>query len=249
MKILVEKEVIDQALEALIEAKVVAERYQNAEKREQAITALREALAEQAECKECGAKQAQIDRLMLEYCPDEMTPEQVQEWVANQKFVQEQEPVAEALRLSEEAIEYARQGGKIGSGIYGKALAAIRSAKEPQITTPDVCGEVCARAKLCYGCGKALDEANAKFAEQAEQEPVAIIEKEAGFETEVYATGHADSLPDGVFKLYAAPVRTKDLTDDEIAAVTGYRKSGATWPVVEEVARAVLAKFKEVNNL
>ena len=83
----------------------------------------------------------------------------------------EQEPVAEALRLSEEAIEYARQGGKIGSGIYGKALAAIRSAKEPQITTPDVCGEVCVRAKLCYGCGKALDEANAKFTEQAEQEP------------------------------------------------------------------------------
>ena len=49
MKILVEKAVIEQALEALIEAKVVAERYQNAEKREKAITALREALAEQAE--------------------------------------------------------------------------------------------------------------------------------------------------------------------------------------------------------
>ena len=128
------------------------------------------------------------------------------------------------------------------------AITALREAlAEPQITTPDVCGEVCVRAKLCYGCGKALDEANAKYAEQAEipewvdvddyeeqaeqepvgnndwkrvsyiretlnaeqadQEPVAIIEKEAGFETEVYATGYADSLPDGVFKLYAAPVQ------------------------------------------
>jgi hypothetical protein len=44
-----------------------------------------------------------------------------------------------------------------------KALAAIREAlAEPEITTPDVCGEVCARAKLCYGCGKEFDEALAK---------------------------------------------------------------------------------------
>ena len=43
-------------------------------------------------CKECGTKQARIDRLMLEYCPDEMTPEQMHEWSKNQKPVQE--PVA-----------------------------------------------------------------------------------------------------------------------------------------------------------
>ena len=36
----------------------------------------------------------------------------------------------EALRLAEEAIEYARQGGKVGSGLYGKALAAIREVRE-----------------------------------------------------------------------------------------------------------------------
>ena len=60
------------------------------------ITALREALAEQSECKECGVKQAQIDRLMLEYCPDDMTPEQMQEWGNNQRPAEqaEQEPVA-----------------------------------------------------------------------------------------------------------------------------------------------------------
>jgi hypothetical protein len=32
-------------------------------------------------------KQAQIDRLMLEYCPDEMTPEQMAEWARHQKPV------------------------------------------------------------------------------------------------------------------------------------------------------------------
>jgi len=51
------------------------------------------------------------------------------------------------------------------------ALAAIREAlAEQEITTPDVCGEVCARAKLCYGCGKALDEANAKHEPLCEDE-------------------------------------------------------------------------------
>lgn len=34
-----------------------------------------------AECK------ARIDALMLEYCPDEMTPEQIKEWGRNQRPV------------------------------------------------------------------------------------------------------------------------------------------------------------------
>lgn len=33
---------------------------------------------------ENGALQAKIDLLMLEYCPDEMTPEQMAEWERNQ---------------------------------------------------------------------------------------------------------------------------------------------------------------------
>jgi hypothetical protein len=40
-------------------------------------------------CRECAVKQAQIDRLMLEYCPDEMTEAQVQEWRRHQKPVDE----------------------------------------------------------------------------------------------------------------------------------------------------------------
>lgn len=39
--------------------------------------------AEAAE-RDASAKQARIDALMLEYCPDEMTPEQVAEWAQHQ---------------------------------------------------------------------------------------------------------------------------------------------------------------------
>lgn len=65
----------------------------------------------------------------------------------------------EALKLAEEALVKANHFHD-----YEDELAAIREAlAESEITTPDVCGEVCARAKLCYGCGKALDEANEKL--------------------------------------------------------------------------------------
>lgn len=49
----------------------------------------------------------------------------------------------------------------------GHNVRPLYEAPQP-ITTPDVCGEVCARAKLCFGCGKALDEANAKTAEDTD---------------------------------------------------------------------------------
>lgn len=38
---------------------------------------------------ELGAKQAEIDRLMLEYCPNEMTPEQIANWQKHQKPAKE----------------------------------------------------------------------------------------------------------------------------------------------------------------
>lgn len=41
--------------------------------------------------KELAAKQAEIDRLMLEFCPDEMTDEQKAEWARNQKQEQSEE--------------------------------------------------------------------------------------------------------------------------------------------------------------
>lgn len=51
-----------------------------------------------------AAKQARIDALMLEYCPDEMTPEQVAEWARHQRPVSEQ--AADAI---DAAIDAARQ--------------------------------------------------------------------------------------------------------------------------------------------
>ena len=40
-----------------------------------------------AQQRELNAKQAKIDALMLEYCPNEMTPEQIEEWGKHQRRV------------------------------------------------------------------------------------------------------------------------------------------------------------------
>lgn len=39
-----------------------------------------------------NSKQAKIDALMLEYCPDEMTPEQLEEWEKHQHVVPKSDP-------------------------------------------------------------------------------------------------------------------------------------------------------------
>jgi hypothetical protein len=47
----------------------------------------------------------------------------------------------------------------------------------------------------------------------AEQEQVAVLDITYGREPECYATPNADDLPEGTYRLYAAPVHTKDLTE------------------------------------
>lgn len=42
---------------------------------------------EHQKCKSCAALQARIDALMLEYCPDEMTEAQLEEWGKRQVAV------------------------------------------------------------------------------------------------------------------------------------------------------------------
>ena len=50
---------------------------------------------------EVAAKQARIDALMLEYCPDEMTPEQAAEWARHQRPVSQQAGDAAAIQGEE----------------------------------------------------------------------------------------------------------------------------------------------------
>lgn len=75
------------------------------------------------------------------------------------------------------------------------------------------------------------------LAKQAEQEPVAKV-LEGGYEVFVF-----DRLPEET-PLYAAPVRTKDLTDDEIDRIV----AESTGLLYIDFARAVIAKFKEKNK-
>ena len=46
------------------------------------VATLKEQLA--AAQKDADSKQVRIDELMLEYCPDEMMPEQIEEWAKHQ---------------------------------------------------------------------------------------------------------------------------------------------------------------------
>jgi hypothetical protein len=159
----------------------------------------------------------------------------------------------EALKLAAKAL----------SGDYAvhpdEALAAIREAlAEPEITTPDVCGEVCARAKLCYGCGKAFDGALAKPVNQG---PVPYVDStpylhvgdssfEGWYQTHPKACGGdkqlaRDAYAAGMGDPLVAPVERQwvDLTDEEILECAPI--NGAT---VESVAIAVAAKLKEKNT-
>ena len=171
--------------------------------------------------------------------------------------------------------------------------AAIREVlAEPEITTPDVCGEVCARAKLCYGCNKAFDEALAKqipewvdiddyeepvkqeplcedegcphrgsphicIEKPVTQEPVAVVEVTYGREPECYVTGNIDDFPEGVFKLYAAPVDAKairaerewvDLTDVDRNDIETNICPHIDSHDFELIGNAYIAAFKEKNK-
>ena len=89
-----------------------------------------------------------------------------------------------------------------------------------------------------------LETVSGKKTEQAEQEPVVKIHKYNEFQT----LGSLN-LPIGT-KLYAAPVRTKDLTDDEIAkAIAPFQHEFiATGRTTMNFARAVIAADREKNK-
>lgn len=69
-----------------------------------------------------GEMQAKIDALMLEYCPDEMTPEQVAEWGRHQKRV----PEPTAPQLSTAAVSTAPSPEGAGQGEAAEAVGLLR---------------------------------------------------------------------------------------------------------------------------
>jgi hypothetical protein len=55
--------------------------------------------------REVAAKQARIDALMFEHCPDEMTPEQVAEWGRHQRVVHDPAVAAGARAKARAAVD------------------------------------------------------------------------------------------------------------------------------------------------
>ena len=98
--------------------------------------------------------------------------------------------------------------------------------------------ENCA-CEVCRGC----DNADIK-AEQAEQEPVGFFKQnDEGFWFEASKYYNPKAIP-----LYAAPVRTKELTDDEIWEIAD--KLNRHLPAFHnDFARAVIQEFRRKNGI
>ena len=118
-------------------------------------------------------------------------------------------------------------------------VVAIRAIKFEGDTGFRPVSEMIAEHKQDPKKAAAIEKAKMR---KAEQKPVAVVEITYGREPECYVTGNIDDFPEGVFKLYAAPVRTKDLTDDEINDVMEPNMS------LFDFARAVIAAYKEKNK-
>lgn len=102
--------------------------------------------------KKCDALQAKIDALMLEYCPDEMTPEQIEEWGKHQRPVDESLPAPVAA--AEECPQCESDGsacpymgkGRMGSDeavreacaklLDNRAENAAKAVKQVEATKP-----------------------------------------------------------------------------------------------------------------
>lgn len=70
-------------------------------------------------------------------------------------------------------------------------------------------GELYGGWPLDSRCSDALAAIRESLAEPVKQEPVAVVEITYGREPECYVTGNIDDFPEGVFKLYAAPLDAK----------------------------------------
>ena len=79
-----------------------------------------------------AAQQARIDALMLEYCPDDMTPEQVAEWQRNQKVAESSTPAGQIEGTQEQPCR-ARSGPPTESSGRPAAPAGSETAVTPEV--------------------------------------------------------------------------------------------------------------------
>ena len=134
--------------------------------------------------------------------------------------------------------------GSNPSGQLAVLAAAIRAIKFEGDTGFRPVSEMIAEHKQDPKKAAAIEKAKMR---KAEQKPVAVVEITYGRDPECYVTGNIDDFQEGVFKLYAAPVRTKDLTDEEIQKLRHKIDWTAEWSYVN-FARAVIQADREKNK-
>ena len=86
------------------------------------------------------------------------------------------------------------------------------------------------------------DAMNELLAEPVKQEPVAVVEITYGRDPECYVTGNIDDFPEGVFKLYAAPVDAKAIRAEaleEAAKVASTAHAQGLQSIREAIAAAI----------
>ena len=122
--------------------------------------------------------------------------------------------------------------------VRAAALVRAEALAEPELNLN--CKSVQARLATVWGYVKA---------EQAEQKPVAwALTSENGEVLDCISHTYKVTQPctvDYDEPLYAAPVRTKDLTDDEIAKIAFVDKVPLS---TKSLARAAIAAYKEKNK-
>ena len=131
-----------------------------------------------------------------------------------------------------------------------------QSAMQQALEAIGDCSPNKALVNAAYALREALAGVNMSPTEQAEQEPVGYLcEASFGRGQVFWFNKPADNTP-----LYAAPVRTKDLTDDDLNKLMDYWSEsersayGGAWAADDEYsdikafARAVIAADREKNK-
>ena len=161
----------------------------------------------------------------------------------------------------EEIIRMAREAGSIDSEdvietVWAAFAAAEQAEQEPVIGAYEVVNEKGDEWSLVYPAAvhryKSIPEE--RITQTFYAAPVEPVKQEPETETIGMILGGelvalVEEYKTGAWPIYAAPVRTKDLTDDEIEEVCARLWSGG-WrkKAMNDFARAVIAADRELNR-